>query len=73
MDEQAGELLKSLAGDVAEAASYLRELGVEGLEGLSAEALAPHAAARAEPAKKQAPVPPALRLFCQTHLPPVTL
>ena len=61
MDEQAGELLKSLAGDVAEAASYLRELGVEGLEGLSAEALAPHAAARAEPAKKQAPVPPALR------------
>lgn len=59
MDEKAQEILKSLAEDVAEAASYLRELGVEGLEGVSSFEAAP----RAElPSKKtQAPVPPALQ------------
>ena len=34
-ESQAREFLKSLAEQVAETASYLRELGVEGLEGLS--------------------------------------
>jgi uracil-DNA glycosylase family 4 len=62
MDEKAQEILKSLAEDVAEAASYLRELGVEGLEGVSSFEAAP----RAElPAKTKtqaaAPVSPALR------------
>ena len=52
-------MLKSLAEDVAEAASYLRELGVEGLEGLSAEAAAPPA--REETPRPAAQVPAALR------------
>jgi DNA polymerase len=34
-ESQAREILKSLAEEVAEAASYLRELGVDGLEGLT--------------------------------------
>ncbi len=59
-ESQAREMLKSLAGDVAEAASYLRELGVEGLEGLDAGLLAPPAP-RAEPWKPHAQVPSALR------------
>ena len=59
---QAREILKSLAEDVAEAATYLRELGVEGLEGLSAEVAAPPARKREEPARAPAAaVPPALR------------
>ena len=59
-ESQAKEILKSLAEDVAEAASYLHELGVEGLEGLSAETLAaPPLPAREE--KPRPPVPPALR------------
>ncbi|MBV9923743.1 MAG: uracil-DNA glycosylase [Acidobacteria bacterium] len=61
MDEQtqARELLKSLAEDLAESAAYLRELGVEGLEGL--DVLALEAPAPEEPQKTQAPVPAALR------------
>jgi DNA polymerase len=63
MDEQAQarELLKSLAEDVAESASYLRELGVEGLEGLDAQALAAPAETREEPQRAKPPVPSALR------------
>jgi uracil-DNA glycosylase len=63
MDEQAkaGEVLKSLAEDVAEVATYLRELGVEGLEGLSAEAAAPPPSGREEAPRAAAAVPPALR------------
>ncbi len=60
-ESQARETLKSLAEDVAEAASYLRELGVEGLEGLSAEAFAPAPVAREASPRPPAPVPPALR------------
>jgi DNA polymerase len=63
MDEQAkaGEVLKSLAEDVAEVAAYLRELGVEGLEGLSAEAAAPTPPGREEAPRAAASVPSALR------------
>ncbi|MDT5262367.1 MAG: uracil-DNA glycosylase [Acidobacteriota bacterium] len=39
-ESQAREILKSLAEEVAEAAVYLRELGVEGLEGLTLPAAA---------------------------------
>ena len=62
-ESQAREILKSLAEDVAEAASYLRELGVEGLEGLDAGLLliAPPSAQRKEPSRAPAQVPPALR------------
>jgi DNA polymerase len=63
-DSQARELLKSLARDVAESASYLRELGVEGLEGLDAAAFetgAAEAPTREEGAKARPVVPPALR------------
>ena len=60
-DSQARELLKSLAEDVAESASYLRELGVEGLEGLDALTLEAPARTREESVKPQPPVPPALR------------
>ena len=63
MDEQAkaGEVLKSLAEDVAEVATYLRELGVEALEGLSAEAAAPTPPRREQSPRAAAAVPPALR------------
>ncbi|HJQ31447.1 MAG TPA: uracil-DNA glycosylase [Pyrinomonadaceae bacterium] len=63
MDEQAkaGEVLKALASDVAEVAAYLRELGVEGLEGLDAESLAAPAPQREEAPRAAAAVPPALR------------
>ena len=62
MDEKAQEILKSLAEDVAEAAAYLRELGVEGLEGVTSSDVAPRARVES-PTKAQAsaPVPPALR------------
>jgi DNA polymerase len=60
-ESQAKEMLKSLAEDVAEAASYLHELGVEGLEGLSAETLAPPANAPMEFVRPQPGVTPALR------------
>ncbi len=40
---QLKELLESLAGDVAETASYLRELGVEGLEGVEGFTVEPPA------------------------------
>jgi DNA polymerase len=60
-ESQAREMLKSLAEDVAEAASYLRELGVEGLEGLDAAPVAPPSAKRDEKPKAPARVPPALR------------
>src|SRR5688500_18144852 len=55
--------LRALAADVAESASYLRELGVEVLEGLDASAgddslrSGPAVARRAE---RRAPLPPAL-------------
>ena len=59
---QAREILKSLAEEVAEAASYLRELGVEGLEGLNADGLASRALdAPPPPRKAGGAVPPALR------------
>ncbi|MDT5296709.1 MAG: uracil-DNA glycosylase, partial [Acidobacteriota bacterium] len=63
---QAREMLKSLAEDVAETASYLRELGVEGLEGLtpeSAAAVAPPVRAREEPTRARMPaaLSPALK------------
>ena len=54
-------MLKSLAEDVAESASYLHELGVEGLEGLDAELLVPPARMRDEAAKSPAQIPTALR------------
>jgi DNA polymerase len=60
-ESQAREMLKSLAEDVAEAASYLRELGVEGLEGVDAGLLAPPPAKREEASRPPAQVPPALR------------
>jgi uracil-DNA glycosylase len=62
-ESQAREMLKSLAEDVAEAASYLHELGVEGLEGFDAGLVAA-AAVNDEPApppRVNAQVPPALR------------
>jgi uracil-DNA glycosylase len=62
MDDKAHEreLLKSLAEDVAETASYLRELGVEGLEGLDVQSL--EAPTRVESVRAApAPVPAALR------------
>ncbi len=63
MDEKAQEILKTLAEDVAEAASYLRELGVEGLEGVSSFDAAPRARAESPKSKTQAAaqVPPALQ------------
>ena len=70
-ESQARELLKSLAGDVAETASYLRELGVEGLEGLDVQSL--EAPARAESAKAQTPVPSALRRNATAERPATTL
>jgi len=75
MDEQsqARELLKSLAEDLAESASYLRELGVEGLEGLDAQTLGAPAAPRAESVKAQRPVPPALRRNANAERPSATL
>ncbi|MFL6253874.1 MAG: uracil-DNA glycosylase family protein, partial [Pyrinomonadaceae bacterium] len=60
-ETQARELLKSLAEDVAESASYLRELGVEGLDGLDAHALEAPARTREESVKARPPVPPALQ------------
>jgi uracil-DNA glycosylase len=64
MDEKAQEILKSLAEDLAETASYLRELGVEGVEGVSSSFT--QAPAREESRTKTsaaapAPLPPALR------------
>jgi uracil-DNA glycosylase family 4 len=60
-ETQARELLKSLAEDVAESASYLRELGVEGLDGLDVQALEAPARTREESVKARPPVPPALQ------------
>src|SRR3954471_6580004 len=73
MDEKAQELLKSLAEDVAEAASYLRELGVEVWEGVSSSDFAPQA--RVEPpstTKTQTAtnVSPALRRNASAERPP---
>ena len=61
MDEKAQEILKSLALDVAEAASYLRELGVEGLEGVSSFEVAPRAEPPAQKTQAPAQSSPALR------------
>ena len=69
-DSQARELLKSLAEDLAESASYLRELGVEGLEGLDVHEFT--APARAESAKAQPPVPPALKRNATAERPQAT-
>ena len=60
-ESQVREMLKALAEDVAEAASYLRELGVEGLEGLSAEPAEPPSGAREAKPRPPAQVPSALR------------
>ena len=70
---QARESLKSLARDVAESASYLRELGVEGLEGLDVQALEAPARAREEPKKAQQPVPSALRRNATAERPPASM
>jgi DNA polymerase len=72
MDEKAQEILKSLAEDVAEAASYLRELGVEGLEGVSSYDASPHARAESPKTKTQAAahVPPALQRNASAQRPP---
>lgn len=73
MDEKAQEILKSLAEDVAEAASYLRELGVEGLEGVSLSDFAPQARAESPTKRTQqtaAPVAPALRRNATAERPP---
>jgi len=74
MEEQAkaGEVLKSLAEDVAEVAAYLRELGVEGLEGLSAEAAAPTPPRREQAPRAAASVPPALRRNASAERPAPT-
>src|ERR1043165_5885349 len=68
-ESQAREMLKSLAEDVAEAASYLRELGVEGLEGLDVELLAPPSAKRDEASKPPVQMPPALRRHASAERP----
>jgi uracil-DNA glycosylase len=54
MDEESQEILKSLAEDVAEAASYLRELGVEGLEGVTSYEAGPRPRAESAPSKPNA-------------------
>ena len=66
MDEksQAREALKSLAETVAEAASYLRELGVDGLEAAAPDAAGPRTQARQE---RDAPGPPALSPALKRH------
>jgi DNA polymerase len=71
-DSQARELLKTLAEDLAESASYLRELGVEGLEGFDVQALEAPAPARAEGSKAPPHVPPALRRNATAERPPAT-
>src|SRR4051812_26585427 len=70
MDEKAQEILKSLAEDVAEAASYLRELGVEGLEGVTSFEVAPRAESPAKMTQQAAPVSPALRRNAAAERPP---
>jgi uracil-DNA glycosylase family 4 len=72
MDEKAQEILKSLAEDVAEAATYLRELGVEGLEGISSFDAAPRPRAESPKSKIQAAahVPPALQRNASAQRPP---
>ena len=70
MDEKAQEILKSLAEDVAEAASYLRELGVEGLEGVSSSEAAPRAESPTTKRQAAASVPPALRRNASAERPP---
>ncbi|HYE13638.1 MAG TPA: uracil-DNA glycosylase, partial [Pyrinomonadaceae bacterium] len=63
MDERSElrEMLRALAEDVAESAAYLRELGADGLEGLSPDVLAgaerPDAGAQ-PPAREYRPAPP---------------
>ena len=66
---QAREALKSLAEAVAEAASYLRELGVEGLEASAPDAAGPRARAqeRAKEEVRAAPAPPALPPALKRH------
>ncbi|HVF68450.1 MAG TPA: hypothetical protein VM914_12340, partial [Pyrinomonadaceae bacterium] len=72
MDEKAQEILKSLAEDVAEAASYLRELGVEGLEGVSSFEVAPQSRAELPTKRAQPPAQasPALRRNATAERPP---
>jgi DNA polymerase len=69
-DSQTRELLKSLAEDLAESASYLRELGVEGLEGLDVQSL--EAPAREEGVKARPPVPSALKRNATAERPAAT-
>jgi uracil-DNA glycosylase family 4 len=72
MDEKAQEILKSLAEDVAEAATYLHELGVEGLEGVSSSDYAPQKRVESPTTKTQAAatVSPALRRNASAERPP---
>lgn len=70
MDEKAQEILKSLAEDVAEAASYLRELGVEGLEGVTSSEVAPRAELPVKKTQSPAQASPALRRNATAERPP---
>jgi DNA polymerase len=73
MDEKAQEILKSLAEDVAEAASYLRELGVEGIDGVEVFTSSAPAQRAEQPTTKTqaaATVPPALRRNASAERPP---
>ena len=70
---QLSEELGALAGELAEAASYLRELGVEGLEGVTLPAAEPVGEKRA-PARQAPPepriMPPALARNAAAVRPP---
>jgi DNA polymerase len=72
MDEKTQEILKSLAEDVAEAASYLRELGVEGLEGVTPSDASARERVESPTPKTQAsaPVSSALRRNATAERPP---
>jgi uracil-DNA glycosylase len=65
------EILMSLAEDVAEAASYLRELGVEGLEGLSSVNVEANAPQREQTTQRAThDVPPALKRHANAETAP---
>src|SRR3954470_12769894 len=70
MEEKAQEILKSLAEDVAEAATYLRNLGVEGLEGVSSLEAAPRVELPTAKTQAAAPLSPALRRNATAERPP---
>ncbi|HEV2863789.1 MAG TPA: uracil-DNA glycosylase [Pyrinomonadaceae bacterium] len=73
-ESQLSEELSALAGELAEAASYLRELGVEGLEGVTLPAAEPvgeqRAPARPAPTEPRPAMPPALARNAAAVRPP---